>query len=162
MGDRVQQKYVPKIQLNRNFRICGDHMRDMLLTTGGSSSSGDSNSKFVGYRLSSDGKSIGFGRKIENNMDCDLLSPALMSSSCISQQPLVASSSHLDQEDAIKEMLFELDQDCPSSSTFPEMFQLDDHLVDQVGFDDDLLRGTGSPCHEFEWEEFDTIFKHDD
>ncbi|KAI3444621.1 hypothetical protein Pfo_001286 [Paulownia fortunei] len=113
--DKLQQKYVPNLQLTPNFRIYGDQMKSMLLSIGENSSSGNYNQsrsgKFVGYRLTSDGNSIVFGKleaSINDKISRETLvstpetsgnqSPSyiqhnrisdqnpLMSTSCISQQ----------------------------------------------------------------------------
>lgn len=67
-----RQKYVPKLQFTSNFRIYGDQMRNMLLSVDQNSSSDNSNqfsiSKFVGYRVTSDGKAIEYG-SIEASVD---------------------------------------------------------------------------------------------
>ncbi|KAK4418701.1 Two-component response regulator ORR22 [Sesamum alatum] len=64
------QKYVPNLP---NVRIYGDQVRNMLLTTGKSCPSGDCNqssgSKFVGFRLTTDGNSIEFGSLEASNKD---------------------------------------------------------------------------------------------
>ncbi|EYU32048.1 hypothetical protein MIMGU_mgv1a019948mg, partial [Erythranthe guttata] len=67
-----QQNYRPdKLHLSRNFRIYGDQMRNVLLSVTadgmGNSENRSGVSKFVGYRLASDGNSIDFGQKLERS-----------------------------------------------------------------------------------------------
>ncbi|KAL8062589.1 hypothetical protein ABFX02_02G157700 [Erythranthe guttata] len=187
------QNYRPnKLQLSRNFRIYGDQMRNVLLSVGQNGSSpctGNSKnqpgvSKFVGYRLASDGNSIDFGQKLEhsdNNAE-----DAVLFKNIISENDDKDSSNMQSTNNDIlghnESLIFPCEQDFSTNSTafseggivteqyhcssspLPEILHCFDDFVDQVGIiEDDLLTGTEATCHEFDWSEFDdALFKNDD
>ncbi|PIN16239.1 hypothetical protein CDL12_11116 [Handroanthus impetiginosus] len=80
LADQLQQSHVSALQAFPNHRIYGDKMRSMLLRVCKNSSFGDCNksntSKFVGYRLTSDGNSIEFG-EFEDEISRDSLISSL-------------------------------------------------------------------------------------
>ncbi|XP_012843940.1 PREDICTED: uncharacterized protein LOC105963986 [Erythranthe guttata] len=184
-----QQNYRPdKLHLSRNFRIYGDQMRNVLLSVTadgmGNSENRSGVSKFVGYRLASDGNSIDFGQKLERSDNT--AEDAVLFKNIISENDDKDSSNMQSTNNDIlghnEPLIFPCEQDFSTNSTafseggivtepyhcssspLPEILHCFDDFVDQGGIiDDDLLTGTEATCHEFDWSEFDdALFKNDD
>ncbi|KAL8500136.1 hypothetical protein ACS0TY_019939 [Phlomoides rotata] len=62
--EKSQQVHVPKVHITPNFGIYEDHKRNMLLSIDNNVSS----SKFVGIRVTNDGKCVGYGNAEASSM----------------------------------------------------------------------------------------------
>lgn len=164
----LKDHWLQNVQLSPSFQIYSDQTKNMLLSTNKKTSStydnGSTSSKptfrFVGYRLTSDEKSIVLCTEDQNpNTSVSPESfdqPKNLQNEMLFHSPLTSESHGNDNLD--QEIYFTLRETTKNENLVQNSFMEEQ----EVGFEDVLMDMSGNTFPQMDWQEFeDTYFRQD-